>query len=478
MVGLTGEQLSSTLAQGTYWIEHEVRVSADRAADNIVAADLDGDGDQDILSSLSQGGTIAWHENTDSNGTFGRPQRISEATSGSGAAVVADIDGDGDLDVLSVSQSESRITWYENTDGQGSFGPRRIIDTVPDFVVSVLGADIDGDHDVDVLAGTAFLGRVVWYDNTDGTGNFGPLQVITTMARNAQSVGAADLDGDDDLDVLIAAQLDSSLAWHENTDGAKRFGPGQTIDGDLMSPNSVHASDIDGDGDFDVLAVSGPGTDDQVVWYENANGSGTFAPRRVISTAVQAVQSAIPADIDGDGDLDVISVSVRDNKTAWYENVDGKGKFGPQRVISKAVRAPQDVFAADLDGDQDVDILVTGQDETYRGKAIWYETVHRPLLAGDANRDGVFDQKDIVQVLQTAKFRTGEPATWDEDDWTGNGVFDPLDIVAALQTGSYLRASHAAERDGTSSLGKDFVSDPVATHVDAWFAIGGGMDEC
>jgi hypothetical protein len=58
---------------------------------------------------------------------------------------------------------------------------------------------------------------------------------------------------------------------------------------------------------------------------------------------------------------------------------------------------------------------------------------------GDANRDLVFNQLDIVQVLQFAKYLTGEPATWDEGDWNADGVLDQEDIVAALATGNYMQ---------------------------------------
>ncbi len=58
-------------------------------------------------------------------------------------------------------------------------------------------------------------------------------------------------------------------------------------------------------------------------------------------------------------------------------------------------------------------------------------------LAGDANRDGAFNQLDIVQILQSTKYQTGQPATWTEGDFNGDSVFDQLDIVAALQTGKY-----------------------------------------
>jgi hypothetical protein len=54
-------------------------------------------------------------------------------------------------------------------------------------------------------------------------------------------------------------------------------------------------------------------------------------------------------------------------------------------------------------------------------------------IAGDANEDGLFDQSDIVLVLQAAKYLTGQPATWSEGDWNGDGVFDQLDLVEALR---------------------------------------------
>lgn len=65
-------------------------------------------------------------------------------------------------------------------------------------------------------------------------------------------------------------------------------------------------------------------------------------------------------------------------------------------------------------------------------------------MRGDANRDGEFDQLDIVLVQQAAKYLTGEPATWSEGDWNNDGVFNQLDIVAAQQAAVYLTGPYAA----------------------------------
>ena len=63
---------------------------------------------------------------------------------------------------------------------------------------------------------------------------------------------------------------------------------------------------------------------------------------------------------------------------------------------------------------------------------------HENITPGDANRDGKFDQLDVVHVLQVAKYMSGESANWEQGDWNGDAVFDQLDIVFALQAGTYL----------------------------------------
>ena len=101
-----------------------------------------------------------------------------------------DIDGDSDLDILSASAkdpfSRSIIAWHENVDGQGSFGRPEIINDRTEFAQSVYMADLDGDGDLDVLSASALDDTVAWYKNTDGTGAFSPQQVITTAAEGAR----------------------------------------------------------------------------------------------------------------------------------------------------------------------------------------------------------------------------------------------------------------------------------------------------
>jgi hypothetical protein len=94
----------------------------------------------------------------------------------------------------------------------------------------------------------------------------------------------------------------------------------------------------------------------------------------------------------------------------------------------------------------------------YDKRKLRLETLEpRQLLCGygpgDANRDCHFDDVDVVQILESGKFLTGQSARWAEGDFNGDGVFDRLDLVAALQSGSYMPRS--GEPDGT-----DVVSGP------------------
>ena len=79
----------------------------------------------------------------------------------------------------------------------------------------------------------------------------------------------------------------------------------------------VYATDMDGDGDMDVLSAIG--VDDKIAWYEN-NGSGSFT-EHPISTSADGAVSVYAADVDADGDMDVLSASSGDNKITWYEHL-------------------------------------------------------------------------------------------------------------------------------------------------------------
>lgn len=325
-------------------------------ARSIYSVDIDGDGDNDVLftSVSSPNHKVAWYENIDGLGTFGPLRIISTNVNTPESIFAIDIDGDGDMDVLSSSYNDDKIAWYENTDGLGTFGSQRIIGNL-NYAYSLYATDIDGDNDIDVIASSVFGNIVVWYENIDGAGTFGTQQFIGTSTPQVYSAHATDIDGDGDKDLLSASWSDNKIAWYENTDGLGTFGTQQVITTNTIAANLVYSADLDGDFDMDV--ISGSYNDGKIAWYENTDGLGTFGTQQVITTNALEINSVFTIDMDNDGDIDILSASRDPNKIAWYENTNGLGSFGTQQIISTAVNVPKSVYACDIDNDGDVDVL-------------------------------------------------------------------------------------------------------------------------
>ncbi len=130
------------------------------------------------------------------------------------------------------------------------------------------------------------------------------------------------------------------------------------------APTDVFSVDLDGDGDLDVLTAIY--SDNKIAWSEN-DGMGYFVTH-TITTSAMGVMSVFAADVDGDGDLDVLSACQADSKIAWYEN-DGAESFAAHTITTSADVA-QSVYAADVDGDGDLDVLSASSRDD---KIAWYE---------------------------------------------------------------------------------------------------------
>jgi hypothetical protein len=342
---------------------------------SVVAANLNDDHKVDILSAIKQDNKIVWYKNGEDPVRFELEFTISTSAEGAILALAVDLDGDQDLDVLAATDGDDMISWYENTDGLGSFGSAKSISKAEDlcYLTSTFAADLDGDNDLDVLANSYLDGELVWYENTDGAGSFGPRRIVGIAS--AYTVFAADLDGDQDLDVLSKTNEEGlGIIWFPNEDGKGNFGSAQVISIELANSN-VLALDLDLDEDMDVLAAhNNPAV---VIWYENTDGLGNFNAHTTYSR--KEIIELFVADLDQDNDLDILAahdvLAVWEDSISWFENINGMGSFEQKEDITTDVNGPFSVYAADLDGDNDLDILSAS---FYDDKIAWYEnlTIH------------------------------------------------------------------------------------------------------
>ena len=423
---------------------------------DVIAVDIDDDGDMDVLSASYQDDKIAWFEN-DGAGRF-TAHTITTSADVASSVFAADVDGDGDVDVLSASAGDDKIAWYEN-DGNENF-TTHIISLSAEYAV-VFAEDVDGDGDMDILSSSQ--DAITWYEN-DGNENF--RSHIVGEAVGPQSVIAADMDGDGDMDVLCSAFLESTkgdkeIVWYEN-DGEESF-VAHTLVAPDFSLSSLVVEDIDGDGDMDILANSlneSDSLDNEIIpWFEN-DGNQTFTIRYV--TTDVGANSVAASDMDGDGDIDVLAAS-RTDGVAWYEN-DGNEDFSPHAVYPAGSLDALKVCVADMNGDGDADVV----------SASWYV-----IDWCDDNGDGTFTSHTIAagaglaEAVSTADIDgdgdmdilsasfSDDRIAWYEND---NQVFTQHTITASA---GGARSVFSADLDGDGDL--DVVSAAQSDDTIAWY---------
>jgi len=365
----------------TAWTTRQVGIGET----SVFAADVDGDDDVDVLTvDNAEEGRIAWYSNTAGDGSAWIYHVIAIYSSFPQSVFGADLDGDDDLDVLAGGEVSGGIRWYENESGDGAIWSVRILSPVDD-VVSLFAADVDGDGRMDVLSASESGDKITWHESTSGNGSTWSDHVITTSADGARSVFAADVDGDDDLDVLSASLNDDKIAWYENTAGDGSAWSEHVVSTSADGAASVFVADVDGDGDPDLLSASR--FDDKIAWYENMAGDGSAWSEHVISTSADGGTSVFALDLDGDGDVDVLAASYDGHTIASYENTAGDGSAWAEREISTSAYNAGSVFAADVDGNGEPDALAASVLGTPGADGLaWYG---QERFDGDLDGDGM-----------------------------------------------------------------------------------------
>ena len=254
---------------------------------------------------------------------------------------------------------QAQITFEEN-----------VISTNANGAKSIFAIDIDGDGDIDLVSASYNDNKIAWYENTDGQGAFSNEIIISTSAIGAASVFATDIDGDGDVDVISASLGDSTIAWYENIDGIGAFGSKKTISSNINYASYVIASDLDNDLDEDVIFIS---STNRVSWFENTNSLGLFGIEQEISSVIDYVYAT---DVDNDGDNDIVYNSGGGSIIYWSENL-GNGLF-TDHLVSTRFSGNNSIHLNDINNDGNIDVVYS-----YQGKNIiaWSENTG---LSGDS----------------------------------------------------------------------------------------------
>lgn len=306
-------------------------------ADNIAPAfaDIDADGDLDLFVGLGNG-EVHYYRNDD--GVFNFVPFNTIGITDVGGDVnhgAADLDGDGDQDVYA-GLGDGIIFAFANDGGQfisigleGHPLDTNIVKT--DYFASPAFADIDGDGDLDAFSGS-YEQNIRYFQNTDGSftevsGVDNPFDGLD--GGQDESIAFVDWDGDGDLDAFIGNKA-GEIRFFENTDGkfAAVTGAGNPFDGISFQPDFLPNAitrpafaDIDNDGDQDAYIGTTTG---MIRVFEN-DGEGNLSEltgEANIFGSYDFGRDAAPtfSDLDGDGDMDLL-IGNAEGLTYHFENL-------------------------------------------------------------------------------------------------------------------------------------------------------------
>ena len=328
-------------------------------------ADIDMDGDMDVIDACTgrPWADVCWWENTSdtSPGVYWTPHVVTNYVVNARSVHSEDVDSDGDTDIITTDSSLGEVLWWENSDGSGTSWTERGVDYSFGSAWWACSDDVDADGDKDIIGAGRSTGVIAWWENLDGQGVSWAAHQVDNQFEYAECVRTGDIDGDDDVDIVGAKYSDHpAVAWWENTDGA-----GTTWEKHWVLPwftghsHSVWVADMDGDGDMDIVGC--PLSISTVAWWENADGTGTSWVQHLIDQYFGCPTDVAAFDLDGDEDLDVLATNFSMLQTAtWWENADGVGSDWIEHQISFSEDYEECVHGGDLDGDGVADPVAAG----------------------------------------------------------------------------------------------------------------------
>jgi hypothetical protein len=432
------------------WQRHEIDANKPWKTNMLSSADIDRDGKTDVVT----GGW--WYKNPGSPGgnwarkTIGEPLR--------NMAVLFDVDGQNGMDIIGTKGGttpiagidSSEVVWAQNN-GSGTFSIRQNIPNgAGDFVQGAVAGNLQGKQIALSWHRNGGGVQVLTIPDNPATQSWTRSVASTTNQQEALSLGDIDRDGKNDLllgtkwlkntgtawtdqtlysttalpdrnklfdmnndgrlDAIVgyeAISIAGKLAWYQQPATATQAWTERVIASDIIGPMSVDVADMDGDGDPDVIVGEhhkNQPAQARMFIMENTNGQATAWQKRLVYQGDEHHDGAHVVDIDGDGDLDIASIGWVNNKVVLYENTSA-GSTPPPPITNTPPAnnspAPQ---SSDFNNDGKTNLL-----DLQLFIANKLQQVLKFDVVGNGGVD-IFDYNWLIKKINTGSSSTPQPS--------------------------------------------------------------------
>lgn len=346
---------SSSIAQIPF-TQHTIATSLNGAC-SIHATDVNGDSIVDVICAGWDASTIAWWQNDGGSPITWERHNITTNFPGACDVFAIDIDNDNDTDVLGAAWTGNEIAWWENDGSDPPQWTKHTLDANFNDAHEVHAADIDNDNDIDVLGASAANHEIALWLNDGNIPITWTKQKIDSTFYGARSVYAVDINGDNIKDVVGAAFLTHQITWWHNDGNIPINWTEYAISDTFNGAHMVYACDLDGDTDNDVVAAGY--YENAIIWWRNDGSTPVEWTEFPVDLAFSGALGVYATDMDGDGDNDVLGAAESAADITLWLNIGFEPIQWTEQTINGAYYGAWPIYATDVDGDDDVDVLAT-----------------------------------------------------------------------------------------------------------------------
>lgn len=277
---------------------------------------------------------------------------------------VVDLDKDGDPDIVGGSEqtpysASVGLWWWRNDGGSPLQWTKFVIDGTFLHVMSVDVNYIDPDSFPDIVASSWANGKITWWKNSGNPETGWSLQDVVTGLINPHDAVCSDIDADGDADIVGVSSGNNTISVFYNQGETLPTWQESVVTSGFGSAKSVIVEDLNNDSLPDLVGA-GDGCDD-IAWWENTGGIPIAWIKHTITAYFNGASGLDAVDMNNDGQQDILGTGWEGNEVSFWICNDIAANSWTQTMVTDQLEIAAGAMGADFDLDDDIDIVAVGK---------------------------------------------------------------------------------------------------------------------